>query len=608
MADFAQFKPAEMQLSDVASVQAPVQGSSSASAIGSIAQGVASLGQLGITAFQLSEQQEQKELELQKQQAFEAQKEEFSQELMSARDIAEQHGSTSLGFKTFLSMAYRQSNLDPDTKAKMMKDFQATVLGKAFTEKSVEEKVNEANQVEAGQAGWFGPDDSKPVIEAKTALFMKHKREQEAIAESTKAAQAISANLSATNAQREEAKFQLRENQKKFIVNLSSSGRHTQRQIISDTLAKLDSGASITDVQLELKSKLSDLKAMVSSGTKDIKDREFIDRLAEPLYELYDIALLGTDSATLEADLDHQINIIKKTEELALLQDEKLAEAFAFNSLAKNSVGAQIVIEGAAANYLVKNSREGSKGVDLVGETDQEHKENTNYLEVVLKSIVDRDKLDYKGELKIKPEQLQIQVQNILKGGGRSIGENDSAKSLQPIITFLADPQVGQYMNDPANKKLYTIEANSGLKSALENNAVNVVYPQVQDMLSDVLVVSTPTKVSKSGRSTIKTGGETDRPAPRRGQGGKVIPSSLARAEDLEISVVGGEVRFTSASREALGAAQRLNEKVAYTMSLYMKAMANSTGASLEQVLEDQRAKIWPEKYSTEEVVDTNEE
>lgn len=591
--NFSQFGVRERGYSDIVSPTAPVASAPDSSGA-AIAQGIAALAGVGLDLYKMNKEEEAS-------QAMSAQREEFESKLLTARDMAVQQGADSLAFNNFLTKSFDESTLDFDTKAKMLKDFQGTVLGKVFTEKSVQEQVEEANQLEAGKAGWISFDASPEQVAAETAAFMSNKRAQEAIAESSRAANSVIANINATQAQREEAKFVLRENQKKALVNLSSSGRHTQRNIINETVAKLDAGATLKDVQAELKAKRSDLKALVASSTMDVTDREFVDRLANPLYELYDIALASTDSATLQQELDYQIAIIKKTEELALLQDERVAEASAFISVMAGSAGGNLLVEQVASEIIVKNSNQEGRGADLVSETEEDAKNATQYFDVITQAITDRDRVDYKGDLRIDPSDLQTQVKKVLQGGGRYISEDDSPKSLQPILTFLANPEVADYMGDPQNSSLFTPEVNQRFKDALESNAVNVVYPQLADALSGVIAVDTPVTTSRSGRSTVTTGGADTRRSPSRGQGGRALPSAVVSPEELEIGVVGGNVRFIATTPSARGAAEKLNksEGLVYTTSLYLRSMATATGRSLEEVLEDQKPFMWPERYAT---------
>lgn len=602
--NIGQYKAKERQYDDTVGVQQGVVDESSSTALSAIAGGIASLGEGFITAKSAFDKEEEKQrvirTKAEKEEAVKKQKEAFEEELLTASLIAEQHGANSAGFKTYLHMAYKYSELDPDSKSKMLRDFQSSVLGKSFTELSPEEEAREANISEATKAGWVRRGASQEEVDRSTDAFIANKKTLQGIKDRKSIAEARLTDLNLTDKEREEAKFEARKLQREALLNLSSSGRHTQKILIEDVVSQLEQGVAVSEVKKMLRTKQSDLKAMINTVTKDLKDRTEVDILANPLLELYDIAIAKVDSVALSEDIDAQIGKILKTEKLVLMQDKQTAQTAAASSIYGHSAGIQALTNENASRIALRilkgnSDPDSRRGGDLVADTAEKAEGARAYLSDIKSAINSLGKVDYKGDLLIDPEEVRVNVENILKGSSRFITEEDSPKELQPIIEFLASPEFSSYLSQQNG---LSEDARDNLQSTLESNAIVNVYPAVMSAMDEVTykeqATSEPKEV-KSGRSRYTTKPEevADRPSGRGRSGRSTVTKAFL--DELDIQVIGNEVRFVGTTRDSSEAAKRLNKKVGLTLSSYTKAIANLTESSIEEALSMQMRFFWPD-------------
>lgn len=566
-------KPAERQLSDVTSVQAPVQDTSSATAMAGVAQGIAALGQTALTAFQIDKQQQQQELELQQEQALMEQKQSFEKELLKAKDIADQHGSTSLGFKTYLTMAFDQSQLDFDTKSKMLKDFQGTVLGKSFTELSPEEKAFQKARQEAGAAFYYTEFSTEEEIEQGVMDYIRTQRRAAADEAELRDINLRKARIGLTQAERTELETQLDRKQFNALANLAANGRTPQKNKIDSIIAKVQSGElNAKEGQELLRQAKGELEATIAQMTRDVKDKGSVTNLSQPLLDLYDIAIERTDSANILQELKDANELIKAKAEFNILASEpKMADLSARSKLFGHNapLTQQITLETAKA--LNKNSQTDGKPVDLTEPT----KDNKTYLDLLSSGIDSQGVLNPDGSEKIDPQELLVNVNNTILGANRYIDPEDTPTQNKQLLQWLAQPKVGEYIRD--NMGQLTPAARVKLADTLINNAVNYVYPRVQELTSVLFVEEKRPRIGTS----------------------KVQKVSGVTEDEVEMILQGNSVVFRGTSVESQRVADTMNRESAGALTTYFNATANVSEDSLQSVFEREKAVVWPSKYGT---------
>ena len=570
--EFGQFKPAERRLSDIKSVQTPVQDASSASAMGSLAQGVAALGQVGITAFQVSEQQKQQQLQEDQQQAFLEQKQSFETELLRAKDMADQQGSTSLGFKTFLTMAFDESPLDFETKTKMMKDFQATVLGKSFTEVSAEEKAFAKMTEEAGAAGYFTQDSSPDEIEAATAQYAADQRQAEADAAALRQINLQQAALNLTQDQRTELEREQAKKQYGALANLAANGRTPTKNAINNIVSDLQKGAITTkDAQDLLTAKKGELEAVIAQMTRNVKDKGSVEALAKPLLDLYDYAIGNADSKDILQELKNQNDImIEKVKFNQLSNDPELVGLVSYSNLFGNNNPALFQrMTPKAAELMIRNSSDSGKPADVAEGTS----DTGVYLDTMSDAIDNIGVLNPDGSQMIDQQRLLVNINNTILGANRYIDAEDAPTQNKQLIQWLAQPKVGKYVGE--NFGQLAPAARVKLADTLEKNAVNYVYPRVNGLTSALFVEE---KKPRTGTSKVrKVSGVTE--------------------DEVEMIEQGGSVIFRGSSPDSQRVADTMNREVAGALTTYFNAIANMSTDNFSTVFEREKQIVWPGKY-----------
>ena len=570
--EFGQFKPAERRLSDIKSVQTPVQDASSASAMGSLAQGVAALGQVGITAFQVSEQQKQQQLQEEQQQAFLEQKQSFETELLRAKDMADQQGSTSLGFKTFLTMAFDESPLDFETKTKMMKDFQATVLGKSFTEVSPEERAFAKMTEEAGAAGYFTQDSSPDEIEAATAQYAADQRQAEADAAALRQINLQQAALNLTQDQRTELEREQAKKQYGALANLAANGRTPTKNAINNIVSDMQKGAITTkDAQDLLTAKKGELEAVIAQMTRNVKDKGSVEALAKPLLDLYDYAIGNADSKDILQELKTQNDImIEKVKFNQLSNDPDLVGLVSYSNLFGNNNPALFqAMTPKAAELINRNSSDSDKPADVAEGTS----DTGVYLDTMSDAIDNIGVLNPDGSQMIDQQRLLVNINNTILGANRYIDAEDAPTQNKQLIQWLAQPKVGKYVGE--NFGQLTPAARVKLADTLEKNAVNYVYPRVNELTSALFVEE---KKPRTGTSKVrKVSGVTE--------------------DEVEMIEQGGSVIFRGSSPDSQRVADTMNREVAGALTTYFNAIANMSTDNFSTVFEREKQIAWPSKY-----------
>lgn len=568
--EFGQFRPADRKLSDVTSVQAPVQDVSSASALGGVAQGLANLGQVAITAFKVAGETEEKQKKLEQEKAIVQQKAAFEQDLLKAKDMAEQQGSTSIAFKTYLTQSFDKSPLDLETKAKMMKDFQATALGKPLTELSPEERAFQKVREEAGASLYYTEFSTEEEIEQGIANYVAAQRQAEADAAELRRVNREQSKLDLTQDQRLELEKEFETKQMGALSNLAANYRTPAKNQIGSIIGRLQKGeVTHKEAQESIRMAKGELEAVISQTSRNVKDRALVENLSKPLLDLYDFAINNADSENILEQLKTQNAIVVEQVKFnQLSNDPKLAELMATSSMfGHNNPALFATVTPTVARLVRKNSETETKPADVTEET----QENKTYLNLLSNSIDRLGVLKADGSPEIDQQELLININNTILGSNRYIDPEDPPTQNKQMLQWLAQPKVGEYIKGNLSK--ITPQARVKLTDTLFKNAENYVYPRVVELTNSLF---------------------TETKQPKRAIARSNIGVTEAEVEMLE---EGNAVVFRGSTPEGQRVADTMNREVSGALTTYFNATANLTDETFSSIFKREKQVIWPSKY-----------
>lgn len=566
MADFSQFNVQGRSLSDITPVQSPVVDTSKASEIAAVTQGVASLANIGFNLYQQDQQQQKAEA-----QAFQTKS--FEEDLLKAKDLADQEGAESTKFKTFLTQKFRASQLDYDTKTKMMKDFQATALGKVFTEVSPETEARDA-AIKAAYAARFWIDgDSEEDIMKGVMQYQKRNRDAELRAAQTEELALQRAQVGLSKEQRAEVDAQIGQVQFDSMANLAANERPAVKKRIDSIVRGFQTGAiDRKTAEMQLKQAKGDLNAQIAQLTRNV-DRAKVDPLANPLISLYDTAIDNIDSKNLLAEIENQNNlVIAQTKRNTFLKSPDMISLVAASSLTKhNNPGLAAQITEKTAEMLKQNSVSTGKPGDITDDS----KDTQTYLEILNDSIDKVDMVDAGNQPLINKEELLTNINNVLSGSARYISPEDVPQNNEKILKWLASEKLGPFIKD--NLSLLNQQSRNQLTDTLEKSAVNFIYPAFESTVESEL------------RTTGKRFGVSE--------------------EDVNLESAGNRVRFTTSSPDSWtkSVVNKMNNELAGALTTYWNAVGNVSGDGFSTTFDRERKLLWPSKYGESPEQDVEE-
>lgn len=556
--EIGQIKPQETMRSDIEAVASPVQ----EQAVAGPAAGILDMAN---TAFNVAMPFVQK----QRQQASEAAqleaKNEFSHNLLKASSLADKYGAESARMKTFLTEAYVNSGLDPDIKAKMLKDFQTTALGKPLVEESPEQKAFDKLTGEAVARGFIPYNATPDQVEQGTLMMQR-------VSAQTQVDQAKLASIQLQNAELklksdksaedrrllEEGRKELESGRWDALVNLSIGYTPTIKNSVNKIVQQYREGVlDRAGAEEQLKLSQRDLSATVGQLVAGMP-KGSADPLVQPMMDVYNIAIESLDSSSLLQDIENQNKLmVAKAKRNQLLSSNDLVNFVANSSLSNHSSPALIAkMSEESVKVLKRQSEVGVKPADVTEQTE----DMATYLEVLTNGIQNRGTMLSGGVPAISQEELNRNISNTLSGANRYISDEDKPTQNKMILKWLAAPEVGGYVKESLSEM--PASALAGLTNTLTNSAVNHIYPKVQDITS----------------------------------------SDIPDGEGVEMMNFGGQVSFraTSADPWDKSTANKLNNEVAGALTTYFRAIANVSSDSFDQVFDRERATAWPSKYGEE--------
>ena len=554
---FTQFNAEERGYSDIAPPKAPVADTSGVHKINAVTGAINAVG----SVFEAGASIYGKQKEAERVEALSANKESFEQDLLQAKDLADQGGGKSLKFNTFLTKKFDESTLDFDVKSKMLKDFQSTVLGKSFTEVSVEDETREANRSAAGKAGFWNSNSTEEEIDLGTAEYEKAQALSTAQTAEMNQLNLAKARRGATEAERQEVERLMGKKQYEAMANLAANYRTPVQNEVNFIVSQFQEGRlDRKSAEQALVVARGDLTANIAQITRGV-DSAKVDPLSKPLLNVYDVAIANLDSKALLDEVTNA-NKMTKAEVIRNLQinDPELVEMAALSSMVGNaSPTLQAKFGQEAAKVLKRNSDARNKPADPTEDSEG----MDTYLGTLLDSAGKLDQIGNNNEPIIKIEKFVTNVDNVLSGGARYIDEDDNPVDNKKILEWLADIKIGTAIKD--NLGSFKEETRGKLSDTLVKSAVNHIYPAVQSIID-----------------------------------GDLKPEEF---EKVEITGQGNKVVFRAVSPEPWikSVAAKLNREVGGVLSTYYNALGNVTGEGFSTVFDRERSLLWPDKYGEQQ-------
>ena len=550
MAQFNQ-GASERAFSDIAGSTAPVADTSGVHDINMVTGAMNAIGsvfQAGVGIMQANKESQQTA-------AVSQQTNDFESKLLSAKALAEQEGSNSLKFNNFLTKSFDESPLDFDVKAKMMKSFQSTVLGKSFTEVSPEEQAREANIVAAGKSGFWNSSSTEEEIELGTAEYEKNQQLLSATTTEISQLNLLKAQRGKTTAERMEIERLMGEKQFKALANLAAGQRLPVKNEVESIVSQFNNGKiDRKTAEQMLTVARGDLNATIAQVTQGV-DSAKVAPLTKPLLNLYDVALSNLDSTNLLMEVTNANSLAAATNQMNLrFNNPETAAKIDLSSMVNHANAALVAeITEDTAKMLIKMGTEGGKVVDPTDDSDS----TTTALKVLKDSASKLDQIGQDGQPIINIKEFVTSVDNTIGGAARYISEDDNPVDNQKILEWLADPQIGKGIKD--NLASFNATTRGKLNDTLVKSAVNQIYPKTTSIIRGDLK---PTEVDK-----------------------------------IQVVNQGNKVVFRATTQEPWikSVAQKLNREVGGALSTYYNAIGNVTGEGFSSVFEREKSIMWPD-------------
>lgn len=601
--EFGQFKPREAELSEaklsaVTSVQAPTQDTSGATFISTIAQSISDLGKGAMTVFQASEQADEKQRALDKEEAFKEQEGEFETELLRAKAIADQHGSQSLGFKTFLTMAFDQSQLDFGTKTKMLKDFESTVLGKSFTNLSPEEEAKKSREKAFGDSLYWEYGASPEKQDENFIRFEKARAEELKRDLEIKEAQHRVAKAADDKRARDVEEQKLSDLERDKMKGIIRDSPHTLYNAFQNekrsvqVIAKTQGTAAAVTAYKERVDKIrnsalnniDNIAAQTITGLPVQRDlaKEIVNRLAD-----VELKWEGAAEESKEAKAQKDLTITKA--EVATLEDMHILSSTVIESLIP---GSSVFVQKETprniknAKTLIKKAQEREDG-GRVPDLDHKDQEGQSFTKLTRSMLENVGKFHPDGSEKVDPEVAGKSVSAHLAYIG-SLDEQTDIKDMRQSISILTDPEFARFVREHPETLGSKDMANAqrGLTSYQER-----VGQSTFNLLTKT--ISAEERSKNLGRYAKAHA--------------KVLKHEQPTEEGLDIQFVNGQVVVVATAVGSRQVARELTEKVNGPLTEVINASAALSKQSAESIFNEWLPSLWPSKYGEQEPTEDGE-
>jgi len=588
--EFGQFKAPESQLSDIESVQAPVQDDSSAAALSSIAQGVQSAGSAFTSIASSHQRASAKEAKrLAEEQDIEySNRYDYALEKMSAAiDSGEMN---SIQARTFLrktkqelvSMGASADKLN-QTEAKTLK----TLSGKALAEGTEEERRQIAFEKQYVDSNFFNPNFTEDEHEAAKALLVrdnaaKTSYDAEVRAYSLEEKQAKRDERAIKNANRKIEEANRRE-VNRILVNYPVT--------INNELARLEAsyqenmsapGANPAEVTANYRRQVENFFnshagqiRRISQESKDglpVQSESALKTLSS--YKDTALKYIGTDQYNKEmAGLKEKLQVTVDYD--VLNSSKRIQVADSANRLLGQ--GAQhlrgvFTDAGKELNDFIVKALEREDGGP--GPIIEENTESAEALDKVLGSNLENfGKVDGLGQPMVLVEDLKPMVSGLLAYTSDSLGRVDM-KTADLVLKRLTDPNLGKFISQVGL-------TNQDLENA--KLALNVHKDKAADSFQLFMQEALAAEGSKA---TLASTG------PR----GKIAAGKVPDFNDFELVFESDQVLLKGKTEQARKSAHGYNQRISGPLTRIVQADAHLSGNSYQSVFN-----AWSERLLFEE-------
>jgi len=588
--EFGQFKAPESQLSDIESVQAPVQDDSSAAALSSIAQGVQSTGSAFTSiasSYQRASAKEAKRL-AEEQDIEYSNRYDYALEKMSAAiDSGEMN---SIQARTFLrktkqelvSMGASADKLN-QTEAKTLK----TLSGKSLAEGTEEERRQIAFEKQYVDSNFFNPNFTEDEHEAAKALLVrdnaaKTSYDAEVRAYSLEEKQAKRDERAIKNANRKIEEANRRE-VNRILVNYPVT--------INNELARLEAsyqenmsapGANPAEVTANYRRQVENFFnshagqiRRISQESKDglpVQSESALKTLSS--YKDTALKYIGTDQYNKEmAGLKEKLQVTVDYD--VLNSSKRIQVADSANRLLGQ--GAQhlrgvFTDAGKELNDFIVKALEREDGGP--GPIIEENTESAEALDKVLGSNLENfGKVDGLGQPMVLVEDLKPMVSGLLAYTSDSLGRVDM-KTADLVLKRLTDPNLGKFISQVGL-------TNQDLENA--KLALNVHKDKAADSFQLFMQEALAAEGSKA---TLASTG------PR----GKIAAGKVPDFNDFELVFESDQVLLKGKTEQARKSAHGYNQRISGPLTRIVQADAHLSGNSYQSVFN-----AWSERLLFEE-------
>ena len=599
MGNFNEFSAQDRSYSDIAPPKEGVVNTAGAhkmSAIAGAIDAVGSIFEVGAGAYYKGKELEAEEAEAKKEVAQAKNKEDFSKKLMSASEMMSQPGGSSSRTKDFLTKTFNESSLDPDTKTKMMRDFQGTVLGKSLTEVSEDEQAQKDFNDRFAQSSFFDREASLEEQEINKVAFEdsileeeRHKLQMRKLA--LRAAQAKGNREEESKVEKEEEKVQ-----KERLTSLVLDLPKTVTSHLNNLKAAYEQEAAEGDPSVALvsyKKALESAKTTSASTFKRVAAQSkngFPVHLASALETsnaMYDTEIKYAGSAQLDEERKGVIDRVLVDTQLAMLNQSKpLRVTAAAAGLVKGAnVSLQVQALTDVNNYLLDGEErsDGARASNL----DPDQDGVKDYYKLVRKNLANLDKVNPDGTPVVNTEALTKQIANMLAYSSDSEGKLALGEYAN-VVSEMSNPSFGRFLK--------TVKGNGLNEKDLSNAqmALSRYTEEATDSFNNFL------------RDTMTDSEKADK-AARTNPRGRHSVSRKVTEDDLELVFVNDRVVFKGGDERSRAFAEELNSKASKQLTDTVWANSNIGSSSPEQVFNYLLPKLWPDKYGEQQEPTTQE-
>tara|TARA_R110002012_G_scaffold189277_1_gene356472 strand:+ start:2511 stop:4424 length:1914 start_codon:yes stop_codon:yes gene_type:complete len=597
--NFKEFSAQERSYSDIAPPKEGVADTSGAHKMSAIAGAISAVGsvfEVGAGAYYKGKELEAKETEAKGEAAQARNKEDFSKKLVSASDMVAQPGGSDIKTAAFLTKAFNESTLDHDTKTKMMRDYQGTVLGKPLTEVSEDQKAEKAFNERFAKSPFYDRDASLDDQELNKVAFEKSILEKDAHDLEMRRLTLEAAQAKGSKEKEAKVAKEVEKVQKTRLTRLVQDLPKTITANLNDLKSAYEQEAAEGDPSVALvnyKKALASAKTMSASTFKRVASQSksgFPVHLASALETsnaMYDTEIKYAGTAEVGAERKAAVERVVVDTQLAMLnQSKSLKVTAAASSLVK---GANISLDIQALTDVNNYFLEGEERADggRASNLDPSQDGVDDYYEVVRKNLANIDKTNADGSPVVNTESLTKQIGNMLAYSSDSEGKLDLGE-YSNVVGEMANPSFGTFLKTVKGAGLNQKDL-ANAQMALSRYAEDVTDSFngfLRDTMTDSERAAKAASTNPRGRHSV---------------------SRKVTEDDLELVFVNDRVVFKGNDEKSRSFAEGLNNRASKQLTDTVWASSNIGSSSPEQVFNYWLPKLWPDKYGEQQEPTTQE-